>query len=61
MQNHQTYWMMPWNGGCAGLEEGPSGLVSVNLVLVDTQLPGTEGHGLVWVGPASTVGPFSVP
>ena len=35
--------------------------VSINPVPVDVQLPGVEGRGLVQVGPASTVGPLSVP
>lgn len=38
--------LAPGTGGSSGLEEGPSGWVSVNLTLVDMQLPGTEGR--VW-------------
>ena len=39
--------LVPGTGGCAGLEEGPSGWVSVSPIRVQKQLPGTEGRGLV--------------
>ena len=38
--------------GCAGLEGGPSGLVSVSFAPGDKQLPGTQGWGWCkWVLP----------
>ena len=36
--------MAPGTRGCAGLEEGLTGSVSVNLILVDKQIPGWEGN-----------------
>ena len=48
MQNCWTdIWCCLGTSGYTGLEEGPSGLVTVNLALVDMHLPGTEGCVLV--------------
>ena len=51
--------MVPWNTWLCWSRGGAVWLVSVNLALVDTQLPGMEGHSLVQAGRASAEGPLS--
>ena len=46
------------DASCLGeLEDGAVWFLSIYPTPVDLQSPGAEGHGLVYAGPASTVGP----